>query len=50
MVVIRKRLYAHPVDPLILTPVPVTVGHAVAQFVEALLYKPEGHGFDFSLT
>jgi hypothetical protein len=32
-------------------------GHAVAQLVEALLYKPEGHGFDsrwchwnFSLT
>ena len=22
------------------------VGHAVAQFVEALHYKPEGHGFD----
>jgi hypothetical protein len=23
------------------------VGHAVAQFVEALRYKAEGHGFDF---
>jgi len=22
------------------------VGHAVAQLVEALRYKPEGHGFD----
>jgi len=34
-----------------------TLGHAVAQLVEALLYKPEGRGFDsrwchwiFSLT
>jgi hypothetical protein len=25
-------------------------GHAVAQLVEALRYKPEGSGFDFSLT
>lgn len=23
------------------------VGHAMVQFVEALLYKTEGHGFDF---
>ena len=22
------------------------LGHAVAQLVEALCYKPEGHGFD----
>ena len=35
----------------------VVVGHAVAQLVEALRYKPEGRGFDsrwchwdFSLT
>jgi len=35
----------------------VHVGHAVVQLVEALRYKPEGHGFDsrwchwnFSLT
>jgi hypothetical protein len=26
------------------------MGHAVAQLVEALRYKPEGRGFDFSLT
>jgi hypothetical protein len=26
---------------------PLTVGHAVAQLVEALLYKPERRGFDF---
>jgi hypothetical protein len=25
-------------------------GHAVTQLVEALRYKPEGRGFDFSLT
>ena len=24
----------------------VSVGHAVVQLVEALCYKPEGHGFD----
>ena len=23
------------------------IGHAVAQLVEALRHKPEGHGFDF---
>jgi hypothetical protein len=34
-----------------------TLGHAAAQLIEALRYKPEGHGFDprwchwnFSLT
>jgi hypothetical protein len=25
----------------------LTVGHAVAQFVEALRHKPKGRGFDF---
>jgi hypothetical protein len=25
-------------------------GHAVTQLVEALRYKPEGRGFDFSLA
>jgi hypothetical protein len=24
----------------------LTLGHAVVQLVEALRYKPEGHGFD----
>ena len=27
-----------------------SVGHAVPQFVEALHYKPEGPGWNFSLT
>jgi len=35
--VINKRLYA----------LPLALGHAVAQLVEALRYKPEGRGFDF---
>jgi hypothetical protein len=30
--------------------VPVVVGHAVAQLVEALRYKPKRRGFNFSLT
>ena len=51
----------HPIDTVemnicigINTDSGVNVGYAVEQLVEALHYKPEGHGFDsqwnFSLT
>jgi hypothetical protein len=44
-------------DKVIKIKIQTVVGHAVAQLVEALRYKPEDHGFDsrwcpwnFSLT
>jgi hypothetical protein len=29
---------------------PIYAGHAVAQLIEALLYKPEGRGFDCNIN
>jgi hypothetical protein len=39
-------LYVHCSSYLLITVASVAPGHAVAQLVEALSYKPAGHGFD----
>jgi len=41
-----QTLYAHVLINLVFE-LCFIGGHAVAQLVEALRYKPEGHGFDF---
>jgi hypothetical protein len=46
-----KALFKHdletPASDFHWSPLPLELGHVMAQLVEALRYKPEGSGFDY---
>ena len=44
--VIQHTMYLNPQKPKLCIDTMLLRGHAVAQLVEALRYKPEGRGFD----